>query len=49
MAVSPNDGSITSAELHTSSGLERPIVISLGNVKRPKAISIPCVPQLVHE
>jgi len=36
MAVSPNDGSITSAELHTSSGLDRPVVISL---ERPSATS----------
>jgi len=31
MAVSPNDASLSSAELHTSLGLERLVVISLGN------------------
>jgi len=37
MAVSPNDASIPSAELHTLSGLERLVVVSLGNIKRPRA------------
>lgn len=45
----PNDGSITSAELHTSSGLARPVVIFLGNVVTLDDREQPRIPGLIFE